>query len=174
MTAPEQALEKQLEILRLALQNEIETRAFYLRAQETVKSEKARDMFSSLANDERTHEELLASQAEALQEGSGWMVPTAADDPDYSPEDLPARMAVVEADVHPEDSDLDAVSYGLRLEINSHTFYSDAAKQADVEEARSLYDQLARMERRHFEILYLQYEDLVRTGPITGYLESEA
>jgi rubrerythrin len=156
-------------ILQMARENEVQTLEFYLRVQERTHSQSARQMYSSLAREEAAHVRLIERQMVALQESGVWadwqLESQAAITPRIDPAELPAKVQEVEASAQPGDSELEALGQGLRLEMNSYTFYADAANKCTAPEACAMFNMLAQMERSHFELLYLEYENLARHGP---------
>lgn len=161
---------EQLRILYLALRNETETRQFYVRAKDFVRSPQASRVFASLAEEEAAHQKAIRRQVDELEAGRGWLdlAGDLGELPSARGGDVPALIGDVARELRPEASDADALEYALRLEMNSHTFYSSAAAKAANPAAEAMYDRLAAMERLHFEELALAYEDLMRTGPQFG------
>jgi rubrerythrin len=157
----------QLGILRLAEANEVSTRRFYLAAAARLKSPAALELVKSLATDEAVHQRVIAEQIRSLEAGAGWAAAATLDTPVDGKAELPSRVHALERELRPEDSEQDVILYALRLEMNSHSFYHDAAEGAPNPAARDLYLRLAAMERQHFENLMLAYEDLVRFAPQT-------
>lgn len=156
---------EQLGILRLAADNEESTRRFYTGAAARLKSSAALKLVASLAAEESVHQSIIAEQIRSLEIGAGWTVtaPTPSEG-----RELPSRVRALERELKPDDSEQDVILYALRLEMNSHSFYHDAAQSAPNQAARDLYLRLAAMERQHFETLTLAYEDMVRLAPQTN------
>ena len=160
---------EQLGILRLAAANEASTRRFYTGAASRLQSPAALELVASLAGEEAVHERIVAEQIRALEAGSGWPADASTPaGPVDEKRELPSRVRALERELRPDDGEQDVILYALRLEMNSHTFYHDAAQGAPNETARGLYLRLAAMERQHFENLTLAYEDMVRMAPQTG------
>jgi rubrerythrin len=168
MDNPDQTtISGQLGILRLAEANEVSTRRFYTAAAARLSTPAAVQLVQSLAGEEAVHQRVIAEQIRALEAGTGW-TRASLDVPADEKVELPSRVRALERELRPEDGEQDVLLYALRLEMNSHTFYHQAATGAPNDAARDLYRRLAAMERQHFENLTLAYEDLVRMAPQTG------
>lgn len=152
-----------LTALSQALKLEREGRAFYLRAAAATQDPRCHKTFSSLADDERQHEELIERQLHTL-EGSGRYV--LLPDLDAPAIDLGAKLFPVErkaaggkADKYA--SDLDALHLALENEIRSYDLYRRAALDTDDEAGKRMYTWLTNAEMTHFNLLMANYEALV-------------
>jgi rubrerythrin len=152
--------------LQKALDLERRGKAFYEQAAGRTVDEKGKAMFSSLAEDEVLHAEMIQRQIDALDAGKGWQaVDVAAEgkvnlDTPLFPE---GKEALKEA-VHPDANDLDALLFGLKIESDSFDLYQQQAKAATDPNARQMYEYLAAVERSHFNLLMTNYESLSGYG----------
>lgn len=157
--------------LRQAIRLEQDGYKFYTEAAERTAGPRGKEMFLSLADDEKLHLRIVQDQYEALSAGQGWvsfsealeLKPVDLDKPLFPPE----REALEKA-VSSEASDTDALLFGLQIENESYELYRKAAVETADPVGKAMYQRLASQERTHFDILMLNYEHLVSTGSWRG------
>ncbi len=160
-----------LQALRQAIRLEQDGYKFYTEAAERTTDPRGREMFLSLADDEKLHLRIVRDQYEALSTGQGWvsfsealeLKPVDVDKPLFPPE----REALGKA-IGPEASDTDALLFALEIENESYELYRKAATETADPVGKAMYQRLASQERTHFDILMLNYEHLVSTGSWRG------
>ena len=166
-----------LAALNQAIELEVKGQRFYLEAAECATHPKGAEIFRSLADDEVIHERILRRQLDTLIQGEGW-VPVLSE-VEGTVEGLPEDIAEIAADltdlfpaaeevcaeaVRPDDSDLDALLFGLQIENESFELYRELAQATEDPNGKRMYEYLADAERGHFEQLMLNYEHLSTTG----------
>ena len=155
-----------LKVLSQALTLEQEGRAFYLGAAKSTPNEKGKAMFLSLADDEKSHLEMIQRQLHAVEgEGSYVLLP----DLDVPEIDLEAKLFPPDREearsrIGANANALDALHVALEMEIRSHELYRTAAQQTTDEDGKRMYVWLADAEMTHFNLLMTNYESLVATG----------
>ena len=119
-----------LEVLRRAMEMEQEGREFYLKAAQTTQDEKGQETFRMLAGDEKNHFDLIQRQYNALGEHKGWIdlpgvkkTQVELDKPLF-----PRGKGALEQAVSTKSSDLDALLFGLDIEMKSYDLYRQAAQ----------------------------------------------
>ena len=143
----------ELEALALALEVEKTELKFYLKLARKAKDERARKMFLFLANEEAGHWELF--EEKFLGELVEKCELPAVD------KELAEKLGVGE----PENlSEVDAVKVGMEQEKLTWEFYEKAAKEAEHEDVRRVFEELARIEKSHYELLKAQYDAVMKTG----------
>lgn len=155
-----------LKALEQAMQLERDGRAFYLQAAERTSDRRGREMYLSLADDEKLHLQLLERQYHAVKANQGWQalpeiwdIDTGWDEPLF-----PKDKTLFEKAVHPEASDLDALIFALQIEHKSFELYRQWAQKSSEPAAKAMYKWLACAERGHFNQLMLNYESLLNSG----------
>ncbi|WP_456422643.1 ferritin family protein [Thermococcus sp.] len=143
----------ELEALALALEVEKEELKFYLNLARKTKDEKARKMFLFLAKEEAEHwdqfEKLFLERvAEECQ------LPAIN-------EELLEKLLVKAENI---DSEVDAVKIGMEQEKLTWEFYEKAAREAEHENVRRVFEELAKIEKAHYELLKAQYDSVMKTG----------
>ncbi len=58
---------------------------------------------------------------------------------------------------------LQALTSGIQAEVASYVFYREAIKKQEADQIKSVIEELAMEEKRHFHILERQYDSLVRS-----------
>jgi rubrerythrin len=159
-----------LQALRQAILLEQDGYKFYTEVAERTTDPRGREMFLSLADDEKLHLRIVQDQYEALSAGQGWvsfsealeLKPGDVDKPLFPPEEA------LEKAIGPEASDADALLFALEIENESYELYRKAATETADPAGKEMYQRLASQERTHFDILMLNYEHLVSTGSWRG------
>jgi rubrerythrin len=156
-----------LQALRQAIRLEQDGYKFYTEAAERTTDPRGREMFLSLADDEKLHLRIVQDQYEALSAGTGWVsFPEALE---FKSIDLDKSLFPPEEEsIAPEASDTDALLFALEIENESYELYRKAASETADPAGKAMYQYLASQERTHFDILMLNYEHLVSTGSWRG------
>lgn len=155
-----------LEALKLAAHKEQDARKFYLESAERVKDACGREMFLSLADEEQHHLTMVQRTYESLVGGGGWVeFAEAAAVAEFEP--LKARENL-KREVGEATSEADALLLAIQLENDSYDLYVKQAEQVSDPAGKQMYRYLAQAERRHFDILMLNYEHLTTTGGFLG------
>jgi rubrerythrin len=148
------------DVLAQALKLEKDGEAFYNQMVDRVEDEAGKAMFAQLASDEVDHYQYIKRQYDALQAGGGWApIPEMAlvESIDAVSLVFPSGQRVPQ-DLSSNPTEEDALLFGLGIENQSFTLYSNSAKQASDPAAKKLFTQLAGAEQRHFEVLMQRYE----------------
>ncbi|NJE04747.1 rubrerythrin [Thermococcus sp. M36] len=144
----------ELEALTLALEVEKAELMFYLRLARKAKEERAKKMFLFLAREEAEHWSIFEKKfVELLVERCE--LPAVDKD---TLEKLLVR--VEEGDL----SEVDAVRIGMEQEKLTWEFYERAAKEAEHDSVRGVFEELAKVEKAHYELLKAQYDSVMKTG----------
>lgn len=160
-----------LQALRQAIRLEQDGYKFYTEAAERTADPRGREMFLSLADDEKLHLRIVQDQYEALSSEKGWVsFPEAME---MKPVDLnkplfPPEREALEQAIDPKASDTDALLFALQIENESYELYRKAAAETADPAGQAMYQFLASQERTHFDILMLNYEHLVSAGSWRG------
>ncbi len=160
-----------LQALRQALRLEQDGYKFYTEAAERTTDPHGREMFLSLADDEKLHLRIVQDQYEALSAGRGWssfsealeLKPVDVDKPLFPPE-----KEAIEKAIAPDAGDTEALLLAIQKENESYELYRKAATETDDPIGKDMYQRLASYEHVHFDILMLNYEHLVSTGSWRG------
>jgi rubrerythrin len=140
---------------------------FYTEAAKRTADPQGREMFLSLADDEKMHLRMVEGQYEAVMNEEEWISfpgaleckPIDLDKPLFPPEGHGFDEVV-----DPAASDLDALLFALQIENESYELYRQAAAEVTDPAGQAMYELLATEARTHFDILMLNYEHLASTG----------
>lgn len=145
-------MEKNLEIIKQAILNEVEGYQFYKMYSEKVNNKDIADTFMDIANEELSHIEYLKNLMNNSKEENLKMAQMEVPEPgifkfsSMTPDEL--SLAVT------------AFSIAMKMEEDSQKFYDDAAKNAETEEEKALYEKLRDWEISHRDQFEKQYETL--------------
>jgi rubrerythrin len=156
-----------LQALRQAIRLEQDGYKFYTEVAERMSDTRGKEMFLSLADDEKLHLRIVQDQYEALKGGQEWV--SFREVVEFEPVDLDKSLFPPEKEaVSSEASDTDALLFALQIENESYELYKKAASETGDPAGKKMYQFLADQERTHFDILMLNYEHLTSTGSWRG------
>jgi len=155
-----------LEALGKARQLEQEGLAFYHKAARETGSEKGRQIFLALAEDEAMHQRLIQRQIDHLTAKKSWgeLPETKGTKCDSSQSIFPQGREGLQKVVQSDTTDAEALITALEFEARSYDMYRREAQKVTVNAAREMYEFLAAQERTHFDLLMTNYESMVRYG----------
>jgi rubrerythrin len=146
--------------LKQAIQAEIDGYHFYMMASRSTEDSKGREVFESLAQDEREHVRFLSLQYDAFMEKG-------APDPNVTlgkRADLEGPSPIFSDQFRKRITgahfEMSALSIGIGLELSAVKFYKDQAKQSQDETVAKFYTELADWESGHYRALLQQQESL--------------
>jgi rubrerythrin len=162
-----------LAIVRRAIHNEITGQRFYNDAAYYCIDPWAKEIFSTLAQEEQVHTRLLLLESESLTEHGRWLDFETASASDAKvditrfefPDDEPGQELFpleqpVEGAVNRMADDLAALAFGIQMETEAIELYSQAGAMAGDPAARQAYQFLVEEETRHYNELKDQWEKL--------------
>ncbi len=154
-------VETALTILDQAMAIEREGQAFYLKAARIARDQAGQDMFRTLAGEEQVHYDVLRREHAALSSRGSWVPAEVAEAPANLAKQLfPKGVRGLEAAVHPETSERDALLFGLGIESRSFALYRRSGEETDDPIARQTFESLAGQEQNHFDTLMMRFESL--------------
>ncbi len=156
-----------LATLEQAMGIEQEGRQFYLKAAQATLDEKGQEMFTTLADDEKKHYDLIKRQHTALTSEGRWVGSSEikAVQIDLDKPLFPRGREALEKAVTNRSNDWDALLFGLDIEIKSYDLYRKAALEIAEPLGRQMFEFLAGQEQSHFNILMMRYDFLF--GPVS-------
>jgi rubrerythrin len=150
-----------LEVLRLAVQMEVDGKEFYQKASRKSNNKLAKELFHQLANEEDVHRKKFEEIYKALKRGRKW--------PDVEPplekgkkikslfseatRTLGSKSKVAE-------SELEAIRTAMDMEVRSYNLYHSRSKETSLPVEKHFYETLAGEERAHHLALVGSYEYL--------------
>lgn len=154
--------EAALAALQVGIQTEIDGHNFYQDFARRTSDPNARRMFERLARDEVMHLELLRSTKAMLEESGQWAEYKGmeVDIGDLSGAPIFTRERV-EQNLVAYTSDLSALRLAYLIEKDAVDFYTRAAQETDNANGRRMFQDLAKMERGHLNLLEGEYNFLL-------------
>ncbi len=143
--------DRAMDAIKGAILLERRGQAFYRKVADAAGSDAVEEVFSTMADEERRHEEVLEQHYSSLvREGR-----LAATGELGKVEGHPVRDIIgrVRKEVDAAGYEAAAISAAMALEKEAQAYYSDKAGEAESDLERDLYDWLARWEQGHLEML---------------------
>ena len=152
---------KTLEVLKIAVQMEIDGKEYYLKASQKSSSELGKKLLQSLAAEEDVHRQKFEEIYDAIQSKKAWPVT------DFQPDRgkrlrtiFATATARIGSGIKAPATELDAVQTAMDMENKTYDFYKNQGKNATYDAERDFYEALAGEEREHHLVLLDYYEYL--------------
>ncbi|MDI6777036.1 MAG: ferritin family protein [Syntrophales bacterium] len=166
-------MEKRLHTLKVALDNEMKEREFYLKNAGRTSDPLGRAMFQQIADEEVEHYERLKQLKENWEKQGKW--------PDTLPltvkgtavkdilKEMVEKVSQMEAG---DDDDLKAIRTAIAFEAQGATFYARLRDEVSEPKEKAFFNLLADIEHEHFVSLRDTEEFL--TDPASWYRKRES
>jgi len=141
------------DILKSAILLEKRGRAFYTQVASQTEHEGVREFFQMMADEEKTHVEMLATQYRSLKE-KGEFAPTEPTE-DSAFEGVATKVLTekMKGEISAADFEAAAISAAMSMEQRAIDLYSGRQKEAEDPNEQKLYRWLADWERGHLTFL---------------------
>jgi len=155
-----------LDVLRNAIEMELEGKDFFERAIGIVKHQRAKDTFSGLVKQEQRHVEVLGAELARLERGKDWL---SLNQLETSGESYPKLSvfrdkAIKRIKIDPGTGELDVLGLGIEIERKSIKYYEDAGRAVRDGNAREMFAWLVKEESGHLAILTAEYDYRSKSG----------
>ncbi len=163
-----------LDILDRAIKFEETGMAFFLDRAENAPSEMERNLFRSLAEDEKGHKAYLVQLKEQLlvTNNPDEMQPDADDDHKSPRQIFEVALEAVKDPYAAEAAELEIIKGAMEVERNGYTMYTNAVNSVQSERAKSIFQALAREEQHHYSLLKNTYDYMADPEGFHGFDES--
>lgn len=158
-----------LKALQTAARLETDGRAYYLRQAERHDDPCAKELFNTLADQELHHLSMVRKAYDALSMGGKWLA--FAEAAKAAPVGPLAPFEMLKRDLQPDANDTDALLNAIQFENESFALYFGESQRVSDPAARQMYQYLAAAERGHFDLLMLNYENMLQVGAWLGTRE---
>ncbi len=153
-------------VLRHAIEMEVQGKDFYERAAGRMKNKRGKDMFRSLASQERLHIDILEDQLTRFVHDKKWLSLDelklkVEEHPEKSVFDLPEIKNI---SIDPNAGELDVIKLGMEVERKSINYYSEAGSEVKDSNAKGIFNWLVAQETGHLQILQAEYDNRVKSG----------
>ena len=143
--------ERAIEAIKGAILLERRGQAFYRKVAAATDSDAVQQVFATMADEEKRHEEVLEQHYSSLgRDGKLAAVSNLGQVEDHTDE---AFTKLVRDEIDAAGYEAAAISAAMGLEKEAEAYYSGRAEEADSELERDLYGWLARWEHGHMEML---------------------
>ncbi len=123
--------DKTLDILKIAIQMEIDGKKFYLKASQESSNELGKNRLESLADEEDVHRQKFGEIHEAIRSKMTWPKTDFQPDGGIRLRTIFARTTeAMSSDFRTQDTELDAVQTAMGMENKSYDFYQTQLKNA--------------------------------------------
>lgn len=136
-----------MNVFEFAVNFEKENREYYLERSEKTDSPYLKNLFQQLADEEKKHEEIVIQLMNegTVEDVESDIIDTAKNTFRSMAQDLPDTVLPTE-EVH-------IYKQAIELERKSKEYYQDKAERAELSEVKKVFQQLAREEARHQNIM---------------------
>jgi len=156
--------ERVVEVIKEAIDLEINAKAFYLYAAEVTEHERGRAMFEKLAHEEGGHMDEMGEIFTALTGGDDWQ-----DIVDHEMQTMPAssivdsfKQTVAHWVGNKQTADETvALRMAMELERRAIRYFEDLAKRSDDPKVHELAERMAEEQHYHYDMLQAQYDNIL-------------
>jgi rubrerythrin len=153
--------DKTLEVLKTAVQMEIDGKEYYLKASQKSSNELGKRLLSSLAAEEDVHRQRFEEIYDTIRNKKAWPATDFQPDGGRRLRTIFARVTEeMDTNVKAPDTELDAVQMAMDMENKTYDFYQNRGKDATHDAERDFYEIVAAEEREHHLVLLDYYEYL--------------
>jgi rubrerythrin len=147
---------KVLQALQIAIQMEIDGKAYYLQASQKSGNEVGKKLLRTLANEEDIHRQKFEEIYEAVRSERGWPVT------DFKPGGGKRLRTIFSEATKEISSSIKplAVQVAIGMESKTYDFYKSRGGEGISDAERSFYEAVAAEEREHHLVLLDYYEYL--------------
>lgn len=163
---------KTLDVLKTAVQMEIDGKEFYLKASQESRNEMGKKLLQSLAEEEDIHRKKFEQIFDSISSQKGWP------GTDFKPDGGSALRTIVAAATESLDknaraipTELDAIQTAIDMEGKTYDFYNKQLESAVYDAEKSFYQALTSQEREHQLVLLDYYEYL--KDPAAWFVKEE-
>jgi rubrerythrin len=155
-----------IQVLRNAVEMEIEGRSFFRRASEVVRNQRAKDTFVSLVKQEQRHVDILGEELNRLEKGLSWasLQQMKLEAPTYPKISVFQDKDVRHMKLDPDAGELDVLKIGMEIEKRSIDYYRNASFQTADQKAKEVFTWLVGEEAGHLTILSAEHDYRTRSG----------
>lgn len=165
-------MDKRINALAFALENEEKERAFYLEQARKTKNMAGKNMFKQIADEEKEHYEMLKKLHEKWEQQKKWpaTIPLKVS-PSEVHNVLKAMSGKKSARISGTEEELKAIRTAIDFEARGVALYSKLEKQSADTREKAFFAMLAGVEREH--LLSLRDTEEFLSDPATWYASHE-
>jgi len=165
-------MDKRMNALEFALENEQKEREFYLVNARRTKNMAGKNMFKQIADEEKEHYEMLKKLHAIWEKEKKWPATVPLKVKKSSTKSILKVMSGKKAArIVGNDDDLKAIRTAIDFEARGVALYTKLEKQSTEPKLKNFFNLLASVEREH--LLSLRDTELFLTDPATWYQNNE-
>jgi rubrerythrin len=165
-------MDKRMNALEFALENEQKEREFYLANARRTKNMAGKNMFKQIADEEKEHYEMLKKLHTRWEQEKKWPATVPLKVKKSSTKSILKVMSGKKAArIVGNDDDLKAIRTAIDFEARGVALYTKLEKQSTEPKLKIFFNLLASVEREH--LLSLRDTELFLTDPATWYQNNE-
>ncbi len=165
-------MDKRMNALEFALENEQKEREFYLANARRTKNMAGKNMFKQIADEEKEHYEMLKKLHTRWEQEKKWPATVPLKVKKSSTKSILKVMSGKKAArIVGNDDDLKAIRTAIDFEARGVALYTKLEKQSTEPKLKNFFNLLASVEREH--LLSLRDTELFLTDPATWYQNNE-
>ncbi len=149
-----------IEALVAAIRAEGDGFNFYSMAAGSIKDEKGKEVFFTLAQEELSHKHFLEAQLESFRKNGSVDKSIKLGNPAGLESDSPIFSPQIKNRLKEAHFEMSALSVGIQLELSAQNFYRKEAKEAKDPDVREFFEKLAEWEALHYHALLRQQDEL--------------
>jgi rubrerythrin len=164
--------DRTLQALQMAIQMEIDGKAYYLKASRESGNELGKKLLNALAGEEDIHRRKFEEIYNSIRDKKSWPVI------DFRPswgQKLRTIFATetekMATGVKAPESELEAVKTAMEMENKTYDYYKNQGKAATLDAEREFYEAVAAEEQEHHMVLLDYYEYL--KDPASWFVKTE-
>ncbi|MDD4876930.1 MAG: ferritin family protein [Dehalococcoidales bacterium] len=163
---------KTLEVLQIAIQMEIDGKAYYLKASQQSSNDLGKKLLLSLANEENIHQQNFEKIYNSIKQKNSWPQTTFQPDGGKKLRTIFAHaLDQMSTDKKATTTEQDSVKIAMGMENKTLDFYNQQYKTAIYPAEKDFYQILAAEEREHYLILLDYFEYL--KDPASWFVNKE-
>lgn len=154
------------DILRTAIEMELEGQRLFENASEMMKHPHAKEMFLSLVKQEMRHVQVIGHELHRIELGLGWssLETVKSVQGGYPHISVFDDKGIPVTGLDPNIGELEVISLGIEVEKKSIDYYRDAGSKVDDPKAREIFNWLVGEETGHLLILKAEYDNRSGSG----------
>lgn len=142
--------------LTAGIQSEVASYVFYLEAAKKTEASQHKETLKKLAFEEKDHYHILEGQYDSLVRSEKWISTSDILKQNGLPEiseEMTSEHRELIAEVVNAQTLEQILDIAFRLEEEAYTLFSDAEKKCQSEEGKAIFDQLAKLEQGHMDLI---------------------
>ena len=164
--------EKTLEVLRFAVQMEIDGKEYYEKASKAIGNKLGKKLFQSLADEEDLHRQKFEQIYDEIRQKQTWPeISTKHEKTGALKTTFAQAIEELGSNVEVSRTELDAVKKAIAMENKSYDYYQAQAGKAHYNAEKGFYEDLMSQERTHSMVLLDYFEYL--ENPTAWFVQKE-